>query len=269
MDINLISLVLLTLLSGCIAGILAGLLGVGGGIVVVPLLYYVLNYLNYDQSIIMHVAVGSSLLIIVPTSIRSAIQHKHRGSFDQNVFTKWTIPLLVGAIVGAVLAGYATFEVLTGIFASIAALVSIEMFLNRQAKRSKAVPSKTLFQIAPIFIGLVSVMMGIGGGSLSVPVMNYSGIEMRKAVGTSAAFGTLIAIPGSIGFIIGGLGQPLLPPFSFGYVNLIAFGLIVPATLLTVPIGVSFAHRVSHNKLRKLFALFLGITAIKMFTDVI
>jgi hypothetical protein len=112
-------------------------------------------------------------------------------------------------------------------------------------------------------------MMGIGGGSLSVPVMNYSGIEMRKAVGTSAAFGTLIAIPGSIGFIIGGLGQPLLPPFSFGYVNLIAFGLIVPATLLTVPIGVSFAHRVSHNKLRKLFALFLGITAIKMFTDVI
>jgi len=131
------------------------------------------------------------------------------------------------------------------------------------------VPSKTLFQIAPIFIGLVSVMMGIGGGSLSVPVMNYSGIEMRKAVGTSAAFGTLIAIPGSIGFIIGGLGQPLLPPFSFGYVNLIAFGLIVPATLLTVPIGVSFAHRVSHNKLRKLFALFLGITAIKMFTDVI
>jgi len=96
-DINLISLVLLTLLSGCIAGILAGLLGVGGGIVIVPLLYYVLNYLNYDQSIIMHVAVGSSLLIIVPTRIRSAIQHKHRGSFDQNVFTKWTIPLLVGS----------------------------------------------------------------------------------------------------------------------------------------------------------------------------
>mgnify|MGYP002526538116 CR=1 FL=1 len=153
-----------------------------------------------------------------------------------------SIPLLVGAIVGAVLAGYATFEVLTGIFASIAALVSIEMFLNRQAKRSKAVPSKTLFQIAPIFIGLVSVMMGIGGGSLSVPVMNYSGIEMRKAVGTSAAFGTVIAIPGSIGFIIGGLGQPLLPPLSIGYVNLVAFGFIVPATLLTVPIEIGRAH---------------------------
>ena len=269
MDINLISLILLTLFSGCIAGILAGLLGVGGGIVVVPLLYYVLNYLDYDQSIIMHVAVGSSLLIIVPTSIRSAIQHRNRGSFDQKVFRKWIIPLLLGTIIGAVLAGYATFEILTGIFASIATLVSIEMLLNRKTEKSKTLPSKILLRVSPIFIGLVSVMMGIGGGSLSVPIMNYSGIEMRKAVGTSAAFGTLIAIPGSIGFIIGGLGQPLLPPFSFGYVNLIAVSLIVPATVLTVPIGVNFAHRISQNKLRKLFALFLGITAIKMFTDMI
>ena len=269
MDINLISLILLTLFSGCIAGILAGLLGVGGGIVVVPLLYYVLNYLNYDQSIIMHVAVGSSLLIIVPTSIRSAIQHRKRGSFDQNIFKKWIPPLFLGTIIGAFLAVYATFEVLTIIFASIATLVAIEMFLNRKTKKSKILPTKILFQISPIFIGLVSVMMGIGGGSLSVPIMNYSGIEMRKAVGTSAAFGTVIAIPGSIGFIIGGLGQTLLPPLSIGYVNLIAFGLIVPATLLTVPIGVNLAHRISQNKLRKLFGLFLGVTAIKMFTDVI
>ena len=182
MDINLISLILLTLFSGCIAGILAGLLGVGGGIVVVPLLYYVLNYLNYDQSIIMHVAVGSSLLIIVPTSIRSAIQHRNRGSFDQKVFRKWIIPLLLGTIIGTVLAGYATFEILTGIFASIATLVSIEMLLNRKTEKSKTLPSKILLRVSPIFIGLISVMMGIGGGSLSVPIMNYSGIEMRKAV---------------------------------------------------------------------------------------
>ena len=269
MDFNLISLVFLTLLSGCIAGILAGLLGVGGGIVVVPLLYYVLNYLNYDQSIIMHVALGSSLLIIVPTSIRSAIQHRKRGSFDQNVFKKWIPSLILGTIIGAFFAVYATFEVLTSIFASIATLVAIEMFLNHKIKKSKILPSKILIQIFPIFIGLVSVMMGIGGGSLSVPILNYSGMEMRKAVGTSAAFGTVIAIPGSIGFIIGGLGKTLLPPLSIGYVNLIAFGLIVPATLLTVPIGVNLAHRISQNKLRKLFGLFLGITAIKMFTDVI
>ena len=269
MDINLISLIVLTLLSGCIAGILAGLLGVGGGIVVVPLLYYVLNYLSYDQSIIMHVAVGSSLLIIVPTSIRSAIQHRNRGSFDQKVFRKWIIPMLLGTVIGSILASYATFEVLTGIFASIATLVSIEMFLDRKKNKSKKLPSKILFQLAPIFIGLISVMMGIGGGSLSVPMMNYSGIEIRKAVGTSAAFGTVIAVPGSIGFIIGGLGQALLPPMSIGYVNLIAFGFIVPATLLAVPIGVNYAHLISQKKLRKLFALFLGVTAIKMFTDLI
>ena len=140
MDINLISLILLTLFSGCIAGILAGLLGVGGGIVVVPLLYYVLNYLNYDQSIIMHVAVGSSLLIIVPTSIRSAIQHRQRGSFDQNIFKKWIPPLFLGTIIGAFIAVYATFEVLTIIFATIATLVAIEMFINRKTKKYKKLP---------------------------------------------------------------------------------------------------------------------------------
>ena len=143
------------------------------------------------------------------------------------------------------------------------------MFIDRKTNKSMASPSKILFQVAPIFIGLISVMMGIGGGTLSVPMLNYSGIEIRKAVGTSAAFGTVIAIPGSIGFIIGGLSQELLPPMSIGYVNLIAFCFIVPTTLLTVPIGVNFAHRISQNKLRKLFALFLGVTAIKMFTELI
>ena len=112
--------------------------------------------------------------------------------------------------------------------------------------------------------------MGIGGGSLSVPIMNYSGIDMKKAVGTSAAFGFLIAVPASIGFMLGGYQMAdMLPPFSIGYVNWMAFLLIVPITLMTVPIGVKIAHKSSQKGLRMLFALFLGITAIRMFSDLI
>ena len=264
---NLIGLVLLTLVAGAIAGILAGLLGVGGGIVVVPLLYYILTFLNYDQSIIMHVAVGTSLFVIVPTSIRSAIQHKKRDSFDARIFKKWFVPMVAGTIIGSIIANYASFKALTGLFASIALIVSLQMFLSsKKSNRNFKIP-KFLYLIFPCLIGLISVMMGIGGGTMSVPVMNHLGVGMRKAVGTSASFGTVIAIPGTIGFIVGGMGNPLLPPFSLGYINIMAFSLIVPATLLTVQIGVNYAHRISQLKLRRLFALFLGITAIKMLSD--
>ncbi len=215
-----IDFLLLIVTAGALAGILAGLLGVGGGIVIVPLLYYILNILDYSQSIIMHVAVGTS------------------------------------------------FRLLTFLFAVIASLVSIQMFFSDSNKRI-TIP-KTIFKASPFFIGLVSAMMGIGGGSLSVPIMNYSGIDMKKAVGTSAAFGFLIAVPASIGFMLGGSQMAdLLPPFSIGYVNWMAFLLIVPITLMTVPIGVKIAHKSSQKGLRMLFALFLGITAIRMFSDLI
>jgi len=142
-------------------------------------------------------------------------------------------------------------------------------FVNRDNDKDIIIP-KLIFRFSPFFIGLVFVMMGIGGGTLSVPIMNYSGIEIKKAVGTSAAFGTVIAIPASLGFMLGGLQQTdILPPFSIGYVNWMAFLLIVPITLITVPIGVNLAHRSSQFLLQKLFALFLGLTALKMFGDLI
>ena len=260
--------ILLIVLAGAMAGILAGLLGVGGGIVIVPLLYYILNFLGYDQSIIMHVAAGTSLFIIVPTSIRSAVEHRVRGSFDENVFKLWFIPIAIGAGLGSVLAIYSSFKLLTLLFAMIASLVSIQMFFGG-TQRAFNIP-KTIFRTSPFFIGLVSAMMGIGGGSLSVPIMNYSGIDIKKAVGTSAAFGFFIAAPASLGFMLGGNNQvEILPPYSIGYVNWMAFLLIVPITLMTVPIGVKIAHRSSQKGLKMLFGLFLGVTAIRMFADLI
>ena len=268
--LNQTDFLVLIILAGSLAGVLAGLLGVGGGIVIVPLLYYVLNFLEFDQSIIMHVAVATSLFIIIPTSIRSSVEHRVRGSFDKNVFKIWLIPLAFGAGLGSVLAIYSSFMVLTLLFAVIASFVSIQMFFVKKDSEKNFTIPKSIFRISPFFIGLVSAMMGIGGGTLSVPIMNYSGIEIKKAVGTSAAFGTVIAIPASLGFMLGGLHQAdILPPFSIGYVNWMAFLLIVPITLITVPIGVNLAHRSSQFLLQKLFALFLGLTALKMFGDLI
>ncbi len=268
--LNQTDFLVLIILAGSLAGILAGLLGVGGGIVIVPLLYYVLNFLQFDQSIIMHVAVATSLFIIIPTSIRSSIEHRVRGSFDKNVFKLWLFPIAFGAGLGSLLAIYSSFMVLTLLFALIASFVSIQMFfVKRDSNKNFTIP-KSIFRISPFFIGLISAMMGIGGGTLSVPIMNYSGIEIKKSVGTSAAFGTVIAIPASLGFMLGGLQQTdILPPFSIGYVNWMAFLLIVPVTLITVPIGVNLAHRSSQFLLQKLFALFLGVTALRMFSDLI
>ena len=263
-----IEFLLLIILAGALAGTLAGLLGVGGGIVIVPLLYYILNILDYNQSIIMHVAVGTSLFIIIPTSIRSSVEHRVRGSFDEQVFKLWFIPIIIGAALGSLLAIYSSYKLLTLLFAIIASMVSLQMFFSN-SNRSITIPN-SVFRASPFFIGLISAMMGIGGGSLSVPIMNYSGIDMKKAVGTSAAFGFLIATPASIGFMLGGYQMAdILPPFSIGYVNWMAFLLIVPITLMTVPIGVKIAHKSSQKGLRMLFALFLGVTAIRMFSDLI
>lgn len=265
-QIEIISIVSLILLSGSIAGILAGLIGVGGGIVVVPLLFYLFTYLGYNEAIIMHMAVGTSLFIIVPTSIRSAVQHRSRDAFDNIVFKRWFFPLAFGSLLGSVIASFLSFKILTLFFAVIAGIVSIQMLLNQKETKLPSV----IFSIAPFFIGIISAMMGIGGGTLSVPVMNFSGIEIKKAIGTSAAFGTVIAIPASIGFMIGGFSQSsLLPPFSLGYINWLFFILIVPVTLIFVPVGVRIAHKISQDILRKLFGLFLAITAAKMFSDLV
>ena len=167
-QIDLFSVFLLIIISASIAGVLAGLLGVGGGIIIVPLLYYVMNLLAYDQSIIMHTAVGTSLFIIIPTSIRSSIEHRIRGSFDKEVFKSWMVPIAVGSGLGSVAASYSSFKVLTLLFAGIASFVSIQMFIGTKTKEQNINIPKSLFQISPLFIGLVSAMMGIGGGTLSV-----------------------------------------------------------------------------------------------------
>ena len=272
LDIQSLLLWLIPLLgmTGVIAGVLAGLLGVGGGIVIVPVLYHVFSYLGIDAEIRMHLAVGTSLATIIATSIRSSLAHQRKGSFDAALFRQWSPGLLVGVLLGTWLANLMNFTVLTVIFAVVALGVSLHMGLGKNVRRTPPMtPGRGLTAISSNLVGLLSAMMGIGGGTLSVPILTWTGIPIHRAVGTAAGFGLVIAIPATIGYMIGGSTAAGLPPLSIGYVNWLGFGLIVPATMLTVPLGAQLAHTLNPEPLRKAFAFFLSLTAIRMFWDVL
>lgn len=273
MDSETLSLLLwlvpMLLLAGAFAGLLAGLLGVGGGIVIVPALYHIFSYLGIDPDVRMHLAVGTSLATIIPTSIRSVRAHHQRGSFSADLFRAWVPGIIVGVILGTWLANLADFGVLTLVFATVALLVALYMAFGKPEWRlADKLPANPANSLIAAVVGSISAMMGIGGGTLSVPILNAYGVAIHKSVGTAAGFGLVIAIPGTLGFIIGGWGNPALPEFSLGYVNWVGFLLIVPATLLTVPTGAKLAHSLGQTGLRRAFAVFLGATAIRMFVDI-
>jgi uncharacterized membrane protein YfcA len=266
----LIWLVPLLLLAGAVAGVLAGLLGVGGGIVIVPALYHIFSYLDVADEVRMHLAVGTSLATIVPTSIRSVMAHHARGNFDRRLFDQWVPGIVIGVLAGTWLANLADFHQLTLIFASVALLVALYMSMGSPEWKLRAgLPPNPLNSLIAAVVGAISAMMGIGGGTLSVPTLNLCGIPIHRSVGTAAGFGLVIAIPGTLGFIVGGWNAANLPAFSFGYVNWLGFLLIVPMTVLTVPYGAKLAHSLSQTGLKRAFALFLGITSLRMFADII
>lgn len=263
-------LVPLLAVAGIGAGILAGLLGVGGGIVVVPVLYYVFGLLGIDPSVRMHAAVGTSLATIVPTSIRSARAHARRDAFDRGIFRAWSPAVFVGSMLGAWLATEADFAVLTAIFAVVGLVVAVQMFVGNPAWRlAPEVPRGVAGAVIPGLIGGVSAMIGIGGGTLSVPALTLCGTPIHRAVGTSSGFGIVISVPAAVGFALGGWNAVGLPPYSLGYVNLLALALIVPTTLLAVPWGAHLAHTLSQVMLRRAFGLFLALMAGRMLYDAV
>ena len=263
-------LVPLLLLAGAIAGLLAGLLGVGGGIVIVPALYHIFSYLDVADEVRMHLAVGTSLATIIPTSIRSVMAHNARGSFDRGLFNQWVPGIILGVLAGTWLANLASFHELTLIFATVALIVAIYMAMGSPDwKLREGLPPNPFNSLVAAVIGAISAMMGIGGGTLSVPTLNLCGVPIHRSVGTAAGFGLVIAVPGTLGFIVGGWNNEMLPAFSLGFVNWLGVLLIIPATILAVPYGAKLAHSLSQTGLKRAFALFLGITSLRMFTDII
>jgi len=251
--------------TGLLAGTLAGLLGVGGGIVIVPVLYHVFTLLGIDPSVRMHVAVGTSLATIVPTSIRSALAHRRRGNLDPALIRPLLPWVLAGVLAGNLLASHVDGRVLTALFALVAMAVAVSMGLQREPPTlGHGLPGRAGTATIGGAIGALSTLMGIGGGTLGVPILSALRTPMHAAVGTGAMLGTVISIPGALGFVATGWGVPLRPAGSVGYVNLAGLALIVPATLMTAGWGAKLATRTNPQGLRRLFALFLALTAVRM-----
>ncbi|MFC7737022.1 sulfite exporter TauE/SafE family protein [Roseomonas sp. GCM10028921] len=251
--------------TGLVSGTLAGLLGVGGGIVIVPVLFNVFPFLSIPEAVQMKLAVGTSLATIIPTSIQSARKHHTKGAMDVPLLKAMIPSLILGVLVGTVIAIWVRGDTLTAVFAAVALLVAVNMgFTGVDARLRESFPTGILRHILGIFIGGISAMMGIGGGTVGVPLMNLFGTPIRSAVATASAFGIVISIPAALGFIYAGWGNPMLPPASLGYVNLIGFALIVPSSMIATPWGVHLAHTIPPLALKRAFAVFLGITAIRM-----
>lgn len=253
------------LATGLAAGVLAGLLGVGGGIVVVPVLFHVFTLLGIDEAVRMHVAVGTSLAILVPTSAVSARGHFQRGNVDSDLLRQWGPWLLAGVVAGTVFGSAAKGAVLTSVFAVVALAVAVNMALRPEGtKLTDRLPSPAAGAAIAAGIGAVSAMMGIGGGTLSVPILSLFSYPIRRAVSTAAVMGLIIGIPGAVGFALGGHGLPGRPPGTFGYINVVGFLLIAPMTMISAPFGVRLAHAMEPASLRKWFGLFLFLTSLKM-----
>ena len=267
---ELILLVVAMLLSGCVAGLVAGMLGVGGGIVIVPMMEVALSFVGIDPSIRMHVAVATSLAVIIPTSISSTRAHYRRQAVDIELAKKWALLVLAGALAGTFVAAQVHSRVLAAIFALFAFLIGLKMIISREDRSLfSGIPTTNWVPVIPAFIGFFSSMMGIGGGTFTVMILTLFGKPIHQAVGTAALFGLFIAVPGTIGFVVAGWGNPLLPPLSLGYVSLIGFALISPATVLMAPIGARIAHGMSQRNLNLVFGSFLLLAAIRMMTNTI
>lgn len=266
LDISVPILISVMLVAGCASGLMAGLLGVGGGVVLVPVLFQIFVFFNLPENLQMHMAVGTSLAIICFTGARSAQSHWRLGAIDKDILIGWCGFVAMGALAGALAARYVVPDGLKLVFAVISLSFGVQMLANNwrttpatpsQNSQSRAVIGAVLQKIGAFFVGLLSALMGIGGGTLSVPLIEMAGRTTHKAVGTSAALGVVVAVPASIGFIIGGMALTGRPPFSLGYISLPALAIITPITMLAAPLGAKLAHRLSQRTLALIFAAFL------------
>jgi uncharacterized membrane protein YfcA len=264
---ELIPLALALLGGGVVAGVIAGLFGVGGGAVLVPVLYQLFSAIGIDDSVRMHIAVGTSLAIIVPTSIRSFLSHKKRGDVVDMTFLKnIALPVLAGVGLGSLAAAYVPASGLKAVFAVLALLMAIKMYLGKQDWRlGEDLPGAAGLAGYGVGIGFFSTLMGIGGGTFGNTLMTLYGRSILQAVATSSGLGVLISIPGMIGFIAAGWNASGLPPASFGYVSIIGVALVIPTSILAAPLGVKLAHALPRRTLELAFAIFLTFVAFRFF----
>jgi uncharacterized membrane protein YfcA len=257
--------------AGAAGGLMAGLLGVGGGIVIVPALDFALGLAGVDPAVALHIAVGTSMATIVPTAISSSRSHAKRDAVDFAIVKRWTVPIVVGALAGALIASHLDAKVLAAVFGVVALFAGLKMLLPLDnVVLRPSLPTGILGAALPALIGAISAMMGIGGGTMSVPTMTLCGEPVHKAVGTAALLGLWIALPGTLGYLLAQVPPvSTVPPLTIGYVSLPGFALIAPISWLVAPLGARLAHSLDRRKLSGAFGVFLFAVAIRMLLRVL
>ena len=261
----LIQMALLLLVIGAFAGLLAGLLGVGGGIVLVPAFFYAFQTLDYGGAELMQMCLATSLATIIVTSVRSVLSHNKKGAVDWQILHTWAPGIVIGAVIGMLTVSSLRSNTLQAIFGVLALVIGLYMGFGRSEWRlGQAMPKGAIRAALSPVVGFLSVLMGIGGGSFGVPLMTLYNTPIHRAVATAAGFGVLIAVPSVIGFLFVGMDPATRPPLTIGSVNLVAFILVIAMTLITAPLGAKLAHAMDPKPLKRVFAVFLVLVALNM-----
>jgi uncharacterized membrane protein YfcA len=263
------AILLMYILVGAVAGVLAGLLGIGGGLVIVPMLVFCFVRQGIPDAVIMHLALGTSLASIMFTAVSSFRAHHRRGAVHWDVVRKIVIGIFSGTFIGSYIAAQLSTDFLKGFFVVFLYYVALQMLANKKPKPSRQIPGHgPMFGVGNV-IGVVSSLVGIGGGTLSVPFMIWCNMSVHHAIGTSAAIGFPIAIAGTIGYIVNGLSAQNLPEFSLGYVYLPALAGIVITSVITAPLGVRLAHSLPVDRLKRVFAVLLLVVGTRMLIGIL
>lgn len=250
---------------GALAGFFSGLLGIGGGLILVPGMYFGLGALGYDSPYLMHIAIGTSLAAIMPTGLSSARAHWKRGAVKMDIFKKIAPGTLVGSALGVATAAQVSGDGLQMVFGLAVLLVAAIMFVDpKRYQFMDGVPGQPWIFIIGAGVGILAALMGIAGALLCVPFLVMCRTPMHSAVGTSSAIGLTVSLPAAIGFIFIGMGVATGVPLTLGYINILAFALIIPVSILTAPLGAKVAHSMDVNRLRRVFAVFMVLIAARM-----
>jgi len=266
--VSLLTVVAVLAAAGAVSGFMAGLFGIGGGVITVPVLSELAPVLGVPHTIAMQMAIGTSLGLIVPTAVRSFLSHRAHGAVDMTLLRSWLIPVPLGVAGASLLAAELSSDALTVIFAVIAVLVGLWMMFGPRGERQLIkLPTGIGRYAIGGGIGLISTLMGIGGGVLNNTLMVLAGRPVHQAIATSAGLGVLIAIPGVFGMMLAGWGRAALPPLSLGFVNVAALVVLAPASLLAAPVGARLAHRLSARVLRAALGIFFFAVAARFLAD--
>ncbi len=249
--------------AGVLSGLLAGVFGVGGGTVIVPVLYEVFRVMGVPEDVRMPLCVGTSLAVIVPTSIRSFRGHLRKGAVDTDVLRTWFAPVVIGVALGGYIAADAPAWLFKAVFAVVASLLAFRLLFARDSWRlSDTLPGKAGMRAYGLVIGVASALIGIGGGAISNLLLTLHGRPIHRTVATSSGLGVIISIPGVVAYVIGGWPKmAMLPPLSLGYVSLIGAALMFPTSMLAAPWGVRIAHALSQRRLEIALGLYLVLVA--------